>query len=344
MKLSVPFNGDFEGLKEIVEKADSSVYEVFTGGSPYYIGSIRAHLDPERHFEEIDEQTKFVHDHGIEMSIVLNSTCTGGQHLTGEGDRIYRWYFRELEKAGVDSVVVSDPYFVELLSSDFQIKPIVSTFAYVNHPQKAVFYEELGASMITVDTNVNRDFNLLKEMKNAVSCDLKLIVNENCIYRCPFRDAHSNFCSHSNNPNPPISPMGDYYQDRCLSMRIRNPELLLTSGWIRPEDVEVYEEIGFEFFKIGGRGQPLSWIINCMEAYMKRSYDGNLMDLMDVTRLIKDVFYIPNGELNGIIKKWKECKKDCYRCDFCRELAKRVVRVYYGMGTRMEEIKPLEEM
>ncbi|MHC1566204.1 MAG: U32 family peptidase [Candidatus Syntropharchaeia archaeon] len=340
MKLSVPFNGDFEGLKEIIKNASSDVYEVFVGGSPYYMGSIRGHFRPDQHIEDITEQTAYVHEHGIRMTIVVNATCLGGRHMTAEGNKMFRWYLDKLNDIGVDAIMASDPYLIELVSKEYDMEAVVSTFAYVNSPQMAVFYEQLGASTITIDTNINRHFDLLEAMLDACSCNLKLIVNEGCIYRCPFRDAHSNFCSHTNSLYNPIFSLTDYYHDRCMSMRVKDPSLIIRSGWIRPEDVKVYEKIGFEFFKIGGRGEHTNWIINCMKTYLERSYDGNLMNLLDVPGILRDLFYIPNKELEGAIERWKECKKICHRCNFCSELAERVVRVYSMKGTESEALIP----
>lgn len=47
-----------------------------------------------------------------------------------------------------------------------------------------------------------RDFEKLEAIRDATSGNLKLLVNEACLYQCPFRYAHFNFFSHANGPGP----------------------------------------------------------------------------------------------------------------------------------------------
>jgi hypothetical protein len=68
------------------------------------------------------------------------------------------------------------------------------------------------------------------------------------------------------------------------------------------------------------------------------------MDILDGTGLLRDLFYIPNGELEGAIEEWKTCDKVCYRCNFCKELTKRIVKVYRGVGTENSEMIPFSSV
>ncbi len=325
-RLIIPHPGHFQALKEIIEAKEAGgfdeVDEVFMGGSPDVMGSGRGVLHAPL-LDEIREQTEYAHQHGIKMNITMNSTCTGGHHLSFEGYNMFSWYFDELNKAGVDAVTVAEPYLVELLR-DFPMQTVVSCLSYVESPQRAKFFDALGADMITVDTNINRHLDLLEGIVKAVDCDVRLIVNEGCIYRCPFRYSHYNLASHLSSLIQPRSPLfaPDYYFDKCISIRLRDPTQIIKSAWIRPEDLKTYEAIGITDFKLSGRTKTVNWIIDCMRDYSKRSFKGNVLDILDCPQMLRYMFYIDNEKLDGSIEQWKHCKKVCNECGYCDKLAK----------------------
>ncbi len=331
MKLYVPHPGHFEGLKELIAGSDD-IYGVYMAGSPDYVGTGRVNLHSPT-IEDIAQQVKYAHKHGVKFEIVINSSCLGGRHLTPQGFNMIYWYFEQLDNIGVDSITAAEPYLIEMLARNFDMEVVTSVLSFVDSPQKAEFYTELGADTIVIDSNVNRHFDVLESIKEATDCELKLLVNEGCLYRCPLRISHFNFFSHANGPQPRPQVQDDYYYAKCQSMRIHEPELIIKSPWIRPEDLEQYEHIT-DIFKIGGRSHFTNWILNVTNAYANRSYDGNLMDLLDCPNELKTLFYIDNKQFDGVLKKqWNGCQKVCHRCGFCKQLASKVTQVASMMGT-----------
>jgi len=330
-RFKIPHPGHFSALKEIIEVKEveglDEVDEVFMGGSPDVMGSGRGVLHAPL-IDEIREQTEYAHQYGIKMNITMNATCTGGHHLSFEGYKVFSWYFGELNKAGVDAVTVAEPYLAELLC-DFPMQRVISCLAYVESPARAKFYDELGADTITIDTNINRDFRILEGIVKAVSCNVRVIVNEGCIYRCPFRYSHYNLASHLSSLNQPSSPLfaPDYYFDKCTSIRLRDPTQILKSAWIRPEDLKAYEAIGITEFKLSGRTKTVNWIIDCMRYYSQRSFKGNVLEILDCPQMLRYLFYIDNEELEGSIEQWKRCKKVCNDCGYCDKLVKEALTI-----------------
>ena len=87
----------------------------------------------------------------------------------------------------------------------------------------------------------------------------------------------------------------------------------------------------------------MEWILNCVNAYYNESYDGNLMDLLDCPKDLKDLFYIPNKSLDGILEKqWKNCRKVCKSCGYCKALTKKATQVYTNGGTEFEALAQWE--
>lgn len=340
MKLHAPHLGHLEGLEELLAGSDD-IYGVYMAGSPEYVGTGRTNLSAPK-LEDIAQQTEYAHEKGVKLEIILNSSCMGGQHLTPEGYRSIDWYFNRLNDIGIDSITVADPYLVEMLARDYDMEVVVSVLSFVDSPQKAEFYEDLGADTIVIDSAVNRHFDKLEAIKESVSCDLKLLVNEGCLYQCPFRYAHFNFFSHANGPGPKPNVTDDYYYYKCLSLRIQDPELIIKSPWIRPEDLKEYKHIT-DIFKIGGRTHFVNWTLNVVNAYANESYDGNLMDLLDCPKDLKDLFYIPNKELDGALSQWKQCEKVCKRCGYCKRLTDKITQVYTNEGTE-RVLRPLQSI
>ena len=66
----------------------------------------------------------------------------------------------------------------------------------IDYVQRAVIYTNMGANVITPDVNINRDLKLLKQIIETTGAELKLMVNEGCLYKCPFRKFHFNYISH----------------------------------------------------------------------------------------------------------------------------------------------------
>jgi collagenase-like PrtC family protease len=331
MKLYVPHVGHMEGLQELLADP-SKIHSVYMAGSPDYIGTGRTNLSAPT-LESIAEQTEYAHEKGVKIDMVLNSSCMGGQQLAPEGYRAIRWYLDRLNDIGIDSLTVADPYLIEMIAHEYDMETVVSVLSFVDSPQKAEFYEGLGADTIVVDPVVNRDFGKLEAIRDVTSGNLKLLVNEACLYQCPFRYAHFNFFSHANGPGPKPNVMDDYYYYKCLSLRIRNPEQIIKSPWIRPEDLSEYKHIT-DMFKIGGRTHFIEWILNNVNAYYNQSYDGNLLDLLDSIKDLKDTFYIANKELEGAIEQWKKCDKNCHKCGYCKHLAEESIKIQTEDGNK----------
>lgn len=342
MKLVIPHPGHFSALEEICKEAPKGS-EIYMAGTPEVLGSGRITLHAPL-LDEIEEQTEYLHGKHLEIGIVLNPSCMGGQHLTSQGYNMFRWYFGKLNDIGVDAVTVAEPYLVEMLTKEFpDVNVVVSVISHVDSPERARFYEELGADSITLDTNINRDFEILENIKDVVGCELRLLVNEACLYKCPFRYSHFNLFSHMTGLGNKPNIFSDYYYEKCMSFRVRQPELIIRSPWIRPEDTRVYESLGIDCFKMSGRANTVHWITECIKAYYNRSYDGNLMELLDCPSELRDMFYIPNKSLDGAINQWMNCKKFCHKCGFCKSTAERIIRVFEFTDSQRKTL-PLREV
>jgi collagenase-like PrtC family protease len=349
MHLLVPTNWDTELIAPLSQlRADIQIYGVLptsllgSGGSGPNI--------PQMTTEQAEEYIKLAHSAGLTFNYLLNAPCMNNMEWHEDTHRELLRHLEWLSNAGVDHVTVAIPYLAELTKCQFpHLKMEVSTIAHVDSVARAKLFESLGADSIILHTNVNRDFKLLRAIRNAVKCELGVLTNSLCLYQCPYEYYHNNTLGHaSQNYNSLDGFYMDYCVTRCTLERFRDASQFIKSRWIRPEDIPIYEETGIDFFKIAGRAMPSEWIINATAAYSSGQYQGNLCSILyvpnpkieyanptspsiEITRIgSPPKVYIDNQALEGFIdffKKKQDCLSGCAHCDYCHETADKVVRL-----------------
>ena len=238
-----------------------------------------------------------------------------------------------LSKIGVDGLTLTIPYLIALVKKQFPHFYVrVSVIASVNTVPRAKYFMDLGADSITVDYMKNRDFRFLTALKKHVPCDFSLLLNDQCLFQCPYRNYHYNVCGHASQS---FDPQDNYYFDyslvRCMRDKLKKPERLLMMPCIRPEDIAQYEFLGFENFKVSGRHMETDPLVRAIRAYVARRFDGNLLEILNpfVAPGDTDFPYVDNRALDGFLEQVKkvDCENRCGRCDLCRRVAERAVKV-----------------
>ena len=347
MRLLVPTNWDRELIFPLSQiKATVEIYGVLptsmmgSGGSGPDIPQITT--------KQAEEYIDLAHSAGLTFNYLLNDPCLNNMEWQEDTHRELVQHLEWLSNAGVDSVTVAIPYLLELIKAQFpRLRVEVSTIAHVNSVARAKFFKSLGADSIMLDSNINRDFKLLKAIRSAVNCELGVLTNTSCLYQCPYEYYHNNTLGHaSQNCNPLNGFYMDYCVLHCALSSISDTSQFIKSRWIRPEDIHIYQEMGIDFFKIGGRAMPTEWIINAAAAYSSLRYQGNLYDILNnfspktsnaksnlsgtqiTTIASPPEVYIDNQALEGFVDFFKEqdCLSGCSQCHYCQEIADKVVK------------------
>ncbi len=365
MKLTIPFNGQEDLIPQLTSY--SEVFEVYGKLTSDFVGGGKHSFQtPSITKRKLAYNVKIAHKQGLEFNYLLNSSCLNNAELTIKGQRKIAQLMDWLVSMGIDSVTIAVPYLLELIKKRYpSLKVYVSVLAGVNSFRKAKYWENIGANRIALlNVDVNRNFPLLVQIRNNVDCELSLILNSNCLYECPMHAYHGITASHASQSGH-ISKgfVIDYCRIVCRYRQIIEPVNFIKSSWIRPEDVARYEKIGINCFKIIDRGMNTKTILSIVEAYTKRDYSGNLLDLFpDPTKsinsgwrnlypkiryflrpgivnifrlrkfadLLPNPFHIDNKELNGFIDNiiTKECYRTlCKDCGYCEEVAAKVVKI-----------------
>ena len=281
MRLSVATNFDprlVEALREYpVAELFGKLREDAVGGgrAPYQLAPVTR--------KDVARHVRLARDAGIGFNYLLNASCLGNREITRAGQREIEELAGWLCDIGVESVTVASPLLLRLLKVRFpRLKVRISVFGGVDRVRKAQVWEEMGADCIVLDSLlVNRELATLARIRKSVSCDLELLVNNNCLSACALSPSHMNALSHAGQDRHANDGfLVDWCLLRCAEMKLRDPVNYIRSEWVRPEDLAIYEELGYDLFKIAERDIPTPVLVTRVRAYAERRYEGNLLDLV----------------------------------------------------------------
>ncbi len=278
IQFSLAANYDPELIPKLAAYPVDEVYGKFpadgiSGGRPRYLATPLSDNDLRRYIQTLDQ-------HGIAFNYLLNGSCFGNREWTRPWQKRVSSLLAKLGEMGVRRLTVSTPFLLEMVKRRFpEFKVRVGIYAQVDTPRRARFWEDLGADTITLESfSINRDFHRLAAIRQAVQCGLQLIANHVCLMNCPLQSYHQNGFAHASDDSGNL--FIDYCLLRCSRLRLTDPSQFIKSAWIRPEDLGVYEAMGYTTFKLLERGIPSSELLRRVKAYSERRFDGNLADLL----------------------------------------------------------------
>ncbi|AGF77436.1 collagenase-like protease [Desulfocapsa sulfexigens DSM 10523] len=282
---------------------------------------------------EFQKHVRLALDQDIAFNYLLNSPSYANFEYTHDGRQEFEELLQFLCDCGVASVTVTAPYLVDIIKSSFpELEVVVSTIGYVGAKRGINQFEEIGASRIVLDVEVNRDFRFLRRVTPGSRVDLEIVVNPVCLYQCHFKfnhyctaasggHIHKDGCGH---------PYNQYYLNWCYLEKLKNPGEFMRSPWVRPEDLHFYEEIGLHHFKIAGRGLESGELLDRARFYLQGEFKGNLLALLgwphwlqfrkqaDGTKLDPLEISLENDELSGFLDYFHRTEPDCrLGCEGC---------------------------
>jgi collagenase-like PrtC family protease len=379
MKLRVGTNWDV-GLLEALE---GTTVDALFGKLPFdVIGGARpGFVLPQVDRTYVERYIRACHEKRIEFSYLLNAPCLGNLQYSRKGYGQIMDLLEWVDHSGADSVVVGVPYLIDLIRKRFpRLKVKASTTARVNTVRKALQYEDMGVEEIIIDEHINREFKTLEAIRKTVKCNLELLVNNICLWQCPYNYEHVNHDGHASREGEEEANCYLQYPGYlCLYRKLMEPVELLKSPWIRPEDLSHYEALGYDRFKITERFKRTPLLVEHVKAYENRRYDGNLLDLftlprkdaftplhleyfikpehvniMKVSELekvfdleVRQLIQMDNRKLDGFIEHFKkmDCNQtSCSQCLYCEKVFEKVAVVdREGVEKASEKVKNFSE-
>ena len=279
VRFSVACNFDTKLIDNISEYP---VYEVFGKLTEDFFGGGRPSFYlPEVNKSRLEKYVKYCHENGIEFNYLLNSSSMNNVEFTTKGQKELRKILDWLTQIKVDSITVSNLFFLRAIKQNYpNFKVRISAHRETDNARQVRFWEDNGADCVVIsETTVHREFKVLRAMREAVSIDLSLIVNNWCRQDCAIASNHAVLLSNASRKGTQNFPL-DYCSVYCNAFRLEEPVNYLRANWIRPEDLHYYEEMGYTNFKIVERNTPTDILTLRVDAYNNRRYDGNLLDIV----------------------------------------------------------------
>ncbi|MBI3139621.1 MAG: U32 family peptidase [Sphingobacteriales bacterium] len=281
MKLTIPVNWEDDYFDKIDFSQTEELYGKLNVG---LIGGGRPALTlPEVKKEKVKDFVEEAHRRGLKFNYLMNGTCFDNLEITKTGYKDIRKTLDWLSEMNVDGISVSLPMVMEIIKKNYPHFSIsVSVQVRIDSFEKARYWESLGADKLNISyVDINKNFDEIRKIKEKTSCKIQTIANLMCMNKCPMVTLHANYNAHASQKNHVSGNFSfDYYLFSCAERLLSNPVEILRSAFIRPEDLHYYEAAGVDNIKLVERIMTTDALARIVSAYTKRSYDGNMMDLI----------------------------------------------------------------
>lgn len=239
---------------------------------------------------EWEAQTKQIDDlkrlteEGIPLNLLFNATCYGEDSQSRSffqrvGDTVDYVSKNHILK----SVTTTSPLIAKFIKTNF---PLIDVRASVNMgigTAEGMDYVAEYFDSYYMKREHNRDFSKIRELKSWCDANCKrlyMLANSGCLNNCSAHSFHDNLVSHERD----ISRMDNGYDfngicKEYLSKPANIHALFDNTGFIRPEDVYLYEEL-FDSMKLATRvnTNPLA----VLRAYIdNKKHVGSVLDLLE---------------------------------------------------------------
>ena len=246
----------------------------------------------------LDFKRSFVEKKGVKFAYLLNAPI---DIKTVQEEKIEEYLDWIINRFRADSLTISSKSLLKKVRELYPKVAInISTIAGIKDVKDFEKFVQFEPKRIILHHDCVRDIVSLKKIQTQCEKNdiiLELMVNESCLNHCPLRKAHYN-C------------LADNVDDRkfhrtCNLEKIANPYQFLYANYIRPEDIDLYSDMGIHYFKITGRSKPIQWHYEVVKAYLEGKYEGNLIRLLaiDPSLEAEKMIWLNNRSLNGFAEE-----------------------------------------
>lgn len=271
---------------------------------------------------------------GIRFNYTMNSINPGSKREMAQLKSQIQDFVLWLQEIGVYRITIANLLLAELIREvTSTMKLELSTIAHVDTISQLKYLKEtFEIDKVCGNLAKNRNKKFLKQAAEFCAQNdmaYEIMVNEMCgvgtadgsTTHCTFRD--SCYIAHASDKTQADAMQFDTYPMKyCITARKMDVSSWLKLRWVRPEDIYRYEALGLRNFKITGRTGTTEYITTMAEAYLSRSWDGNLLQLWKPLETIynhqneldqEHNVQIPNKSLNKFVGKW--FSGEGFRCE-----------------------------
>ena len=251
--------GDLERLKVALNYGADAVY---FGGTMFGLRANAINFT----MEDIKEGTKYAHDLGKKVYVTVNIVLHN-KELEGILD-----YLKELDKIGVDGIIVCDPYIVQLARKNTKLNICISTQQSTLNYEAVKFWQKEGVTRIVLGREATKE-DIIKIKKEVPQMEIECFIHGamcasysgRCVLSNYFtkRDANRGGCAQiciwtfdllDENKKLIECPKKFTFQTKDLTMLKYIPEMI---------------ESGIDSFKIEGRMRSIYYIATVVSIYRK---------------------------------------------------------------------------
>ena len=329
---SVPLNPrlnleQFQKFYSLVEKYKDWIYDIyFTTRTPPFVQDAMGDV-----FDEVQAQD-LIHNSMVfqtQLGIPLSATYNNIEVPPRE-DLLDMWIenFRPLYEQGIRTVTL--PHTIWLLNGkikqefpDLFIKNTI--LRNVQRPNEVIKCAEAGFDYVNLDRDLMRDKDQLLRIKKAKeyihkninpNFKLSLLANEHCWGNCPVQDEHFQYNNTRQSTLQPTYFMTELSKFSCPAWDRDDPGHVLKKANFSPwrEDwLELYD-LGIDVFKMHGR-ENAGRLFETMEV-VKNFAEGKEIVWDNYQDYLAEM-NIDGSPINIWREKIKNCKFDCWDCNYC---------------------------
>lgn len=270
VELLVPC-GSIEGAKLAAENGADAVYAGVTNLS---MRPKRVEFSANNSLSNLVE---FVHDNGMRLFAAVNV------YMKAQDKDIFLSSVDEVSNSGADAIILSDIGAISYVKENYPELPIhVSVCTSVASADAALFYEELGASVIVISRSLD-DLDEVKKIRESVNAKLELFVHGGICY---MYDGDCYLSSHWKQVwdyDEHLAAERLYGQNntkgecQLICKRecslVRDGEVIADGRLLRRHDqvglynLPFYIETGIDILKIEGRAMTLPYVAEATRLY-----------------------------------------------------------------------------
>lgn len=270
------------------------------------------------------EELKTIKKLGIKTNLLFNANCYGEEAMSEVlRGKVYSIIdFLSKNNICPDVITTTSPAIAHMIKSEYSHIKLKASVNMKISTVKGMEYVAHLFDGFCVAKECNRNPGCLKALKKWAQGNGKtitMLANSGCMRDCSGQIFHDNMVAHESE----IAKQKNigFLPYMCWNY-LKNTEnfvSVLQNTWIRPEDIDNYENL-VDNVKIATRSHRLAGMV--IGAYARRKYYGNLLDLFEpgfspaFAPYIIDSSKIPDDFWMHTTK----CDKNCDECDYCNRV------------------------
>ena len=153
------------------------------------------------------------------------------------------------------------------------------TYEIRDYSEKPKYYDDLCERFdkVMIRPELGQDISFMKKIKNKDKIDI--LVNSNCVYKCPFSVAHYNSAVDLESEKVPENTV------MCNS-RFYNKKSLYENNLLSNNDIDKLAKIGYKNFKLNGRNINEMLFLHILGTYIFDS-SGIYTHLLNYMSLVR---------------------------------------------------------